>query len=370
MLPNFVGDQLRLARMCMGWSLDELGAKCSVSRQYLHQVENGSKLPTEDMERVLAEVLGVKSKFFRLNGVPQVRPEQVHFRKQLTTPISIATQVIARGTMTDRIVDALDRVLKLPSVNFPDIAATTNSEIEMAAEKARRFWGLGTDSPISSMMRVAENAGAVVTHFEGLSERVDALSMDRPRPIIVRGDAKASLCRQRFDIAHEIGHLVMHRGIVTGDSVTEKQAHRFAGAFLIPASTFVREFPRSGRLNWPAIFQMKLRWKVAARAIIHRAFDLGVISAAQYRSANIYLVKSGQAKAEKYDDQLALESPELLVAAMSALASRQGRLEKLMDDLGLENGMLTALTSRTWIVPQEFRDNVVSFPSGAVRQSN
>jgi Zn-dependent peptidase ImmA (M78 family) len=198
------------------------------------------------------------------------------------------------------------------------------------------------------MMRVVENAGAIVTYFQGVSERVDALSMDRARPIIVRSSLKESLCRQRFDLAHECGHLVAHRGLQTGDRETEDQANRFASAFLLPRAGFIPEFPVGKTLNWTAIYQLKLRWKVSARAIIRRAFDLRLISARQYRTANIHLVKTGQARVEKYDNELPLEQPELLDNALQALEAKKPTAIRLIaDDLGWDNGLYRLVTGRT-----------------------
>ena len=333
-----IGGQLRLARMAWGQSLDDVGASAHSTRQYIHQLETGAKFPTADMLAVLAEVMGVQESYFhKVNSAP-VTAEQCHFRKQQTTPMSITSQVLARGTLLDCFVSRLDKQLRLPKVNFPDFAIKSDEEIEQVAEACRRHWNLGVIAPITNMMRVVENAGAVVTYFHGISERVDALSMDRRRPIIVRSSAKESLCRLRFDLAHETGHLVMHRGLHTGDQVTESQANRFASAFLLPRAGFLKEFPRGSRLNWPAMFQMKKRWKVAVRAIVRRALDLGLITPSQYRSANIHLVKSGQAKSERYDDELPMEDPELLNTALEALGqAKPNAIRSIVDDLGWDD---------------------------------
>jgi hypothetical protein len=139
----------------------------------------------------------------------------------------------------------------------------------------------------------------------------------------------------------------MHRGVETGDKVTEDQAHRFASAFLFPRAAFIREFPRGRTINWAALFKLKLRWKVAVRAIIRRAFDLQMIDAAQYRTGNIQLVKTGQAKVERYDDQLPLEQPELLDGAISALQqARPNGVRELALDLGISNVMFELLTGQ------------------------
>ena len=344
----FRGEQLRLARLAFGYSLDEVGAAVGATRQFIHQLEIEAKAPSRDLVNELSCALGVTPRFFSASPRATVRPEQCHFRKQATTPASITSQVLARGSMLDALTEELDNRLELPGVNFPEATIKSLDDVEAAAEAAREHWGLGNSGPITNMVRVVENAGAIVTYFAGVSDRVDALSMDRRRPIIVRSEAKQSLCRLRFDLAHECGHLVMHRGVQTGDRPTEDQANRFASAFLLPRAPFLHMFPRSRFLNWELIFHIKLQWKVSARAILRRAFDLGVISSDQYRTGNIHLAKTGQTKVERYDTELPMESAELLDAAMDALeGTRAGALLEMANELGLGAPMFDHLTSRT-----------------------
>lgn len=347
---KIAGEQLRLARLSHGYSLEQVGELIGATRQFIQQLETGARSPSDDVVEALADVLGVTPAFLAEPMPSTVRPEQCHFRGHATRPASVTSQVLARGTLLDRFVAAMEQHLKLPDVAFPDIPASTTEEIEQAAEEARRFWGLGTTGPILSMMRVVENAGAIVTYFGDLSERVDAFSMDRRRPIIVRSSLKESLCRQRFDFAHECGHLIMHRGMQTGDRATEDQAHRFAGAFLFPRGAVLREFPRGRTINWQALYQLKLRWKVSVRAIIRRAYDLKLLTPAQYRTANIHLVKTGQAKVEKYDDDpsMPVEVPELLPAALAALPDAvYGGARAVGGEVGFGSIMLELVTGTT-----------------------
>ncbi len=248
-----------------------------------------------------------------------VKEDQVHFRKLTTTPVGVARQVIAHGTLFDALAAQIQEWLDLPTVDFPDIEADTPEKIEDAAKYCREYWGLGTSGPITNMTRVAENAGAIVTNFDGISEKVDALSMSRPRPLIVRSNLKESACRLRFDIAHECAHLILHKGIETGNRETERQANYFAGAFLLPKESFINEFPVQNRINWSRLYKLKLRWKVSVRALIRRAYELELIGDIAYRKANVFLSKSGQTKVERYDDQIELESPELLSTALQTL---------------------------------------------------
>lgn len=335
----FQGERLRLARVARGLTLDQLGAEVCATRQYLNQLEQEAKGPTSEMADDLAAALGVSRAFFARSTRDGVRPEQCHFRKQRTTPVSIVAQVLARGTILDSFVSRLDEELELPRVSFPYIAACSSTEVEEAADEVRRQWGLGS-GPVASMMRAIENAGAVVAFFSGVSERVDALSIDRRRPLVVRNEAKPTACRLRFDLAHETGHLVMHKGVQTGDRYTEEQANRFASAFLLPRAAFIHEFPRGRHLNWTGIFSMKLRWKVSAAAIVRRAYDLGLITPERYRTAQIHLTKTGQRKVERLDDEIPREEPELMAAAIRALdVSCPGSVRRLAEEVGLGDAM-------------------------------
>lgn len=352
---NFSGNKMRLARLAHGYSLDQLGIKLEASRQYLNQLENERKSPTDEMILALASVLGVEVSFLDNEIISAVKPEQCHFRKQATTPVSIANQVMARGTLFEKLIAELDQLLELPNVNFPDIHIESDLDIEAAAEHCRSHWGLG-DGPISNMIRVAENAGAFVSFFSGVSDRIDAFSIARHRPIIIRSESKKSACRLRFDIAHECGHLVIHQGIETGDKLREGQANRFASAFLLPRQQFAREFPKGKRLNWRGIYDLKLRWKVSAAAIIRRAYDLCLITADQYRIGSIYLRKTGQSKTEKYDEQINLENPEMLYNSFKTLINNDSNA---VIDILLKTGMKKEILKT--IINTDLLDKIIQF---------
>jgi len=320
---TFYGQRLRTARNFQGLSLEDVGEKVGATRQYLQQIEtNATKQPTQEMVHALASVLLVRADFFFRPEVYTVTDDQCHFRKLHTTPISIKNQALAYGTLFDELIENMDQVVRFPRVNFPQIAPRSFEEIEEIAVKCRQHWKLGIAGPIKNMVRVAENAGALITHFSAVSEKVDAFSMQRKRPLIIRNDAKPSACRQRFDIAHECGHIVMHTGIQTGDKKTEDEANRFASALLLPTDSFLKEFPRKVRLSWAALYEMKLRWKVSVSAIVRRAYDLGLLDAAQYRIANVHLRKKGESRLEIYDDRydlIPMEAPEAIPMAFEAL---------------------------------------------------
>ncbi len=359
--PKLSGERLRLARVALGLTLEQLGERVSASRQFLNQLEQEQKSPSSEMIDALCAALSVQPRFLFTSAPFEVALEKCHFRKQRTTPVSVTAQVTARATVFAEFLRRIDEEVSLPQVSIPSIAASSNREIEEAAESVRHIWGLGS-GPISNMTRVAENAGAVVTFFQGVSERVDALSVDIERPIILRNEAKPTACRLRFDIAHELGHLIMHKGIQTGDKTTEGQANRFASAFLLPRSSFIHEFPRTRFLPWELIFELKLKWKVSAAAILRRAYDLGMISADQYRTGNIHLSKTGQRKKERFDDILKPEQPELISSAISAIDTHSpGASTRIAQSVGMEAQFIQEVTDIE--LPTSGSDrNVIAFP--------
>lgn len=319
---TFNCNELRLARIFNELTLEELAEKVNKTRQYLHKLETGQTEPTKELLEKLAENLKVNPSFFTKSDVIPIREEQCHFRKLLTTRLQTKQLTISRIEFVRRLVKYLDQILNLPQVNIPEKAPLSLDDIEKAAEFCRKEWGLGY-GPISNINRLAESKGIIIANFQQTKE-IDALSVVGQRPIIIRNEFKESACRQRFDIAHEIGHFVLHSGTTTGDRTTESQANHFASAFLIPRTMMAKLFPRlrGSQFDWKAISEFKLTWKVSKAAILYRAHQLNLIDNIQYKTGIIALKRGGEAIKEKEDDLIPQESPELLSLAFSVLASQ------------------------------------------------
>lgn len=314
---NVLGGNVRLARLFHGLTLEDVASHLGKTRQYVHKIETEQIGPPPEVLAAIARLTQVEPAFFIARAPAPVAEEQCHFRKQFSTRSAIKHIALAKGEMFRRLVAGLEERLELPYPNIPQHDVHSLVEIERAAEACRTHWGLGY-GPIQNMVRVAELAGVVVTSFKGVSREVDAYSISAARPIIVVNSEDASACRLRFDVAHELGHLVLHVGLATGDRKTEGEANRFAGAFLLPRSSFVKEFPRlrGSYLNWQGLSEMKLRWKVSKAALLYRARQLSLISEDQYRTGVIRLHRGGEAKVEREDVQLAKETPELFDQAV------------------------------------------------------
>jgi len=297
-------------------TLVDLGARVAADPGFLSRIETGKQEPGTSLLTALAEELGFSEQFFFTNVADPFSLEECHFRHLQRATKRLKEVVLAEGTLVGELVGRLAEALDLPRFNVPEIIAASEDEIEEAARRCRVHWGLGENSRISNMVRLAENAGIVVVRLSENSRDVDAFSRFGRVSVIVLNDDKKSATRSRFDVGHELGHLVMHRGKETGDPITEGQANRFASALLLPRDEFTRTFRQMPGLSWAHLFEMKRQWKVSVAAIVRRGYDLGLLSEAEYRRAYKYLHFKGWHLGEPQEPPL--EVPELLGLALDA----------------------------------------------------
>lgn len=338
----FNGLELKLLRQFNQLSLEELGQHLECTRQYVHKVETGQTIPSDQFIQQAANYFNVPEELFT-HVKPVLQEEQIHFRSLRSTKVATKQVVIARGEYIKRLTEYLDSKLRLPKYDIHN--SSRSGSIEAIAEQCRADWGLGL-GPISNMVRLCESHGVVVTTFQSLSSEVDALSLATARPIFVRNEAKESACRQRFDLAHELGHLVLHDGMVTGDRITESEANQFASALLIPQTMMRTHFPtwfKGGRYNWSKLSEFKQTWKVSKAAILYRAKSLGLLTQEQYTSGVIALRKNSEAITEKEDHLIPQEKPELLQACFAMLAKKKIFAEDIAQALDVNVGFLENL---------------------------
>jgi Zn-dependent peptidase ImmA (M78 family)/transcriptional regulator with XRE-family HTH domain len=320
---EFSGANVRIARVFQGLTQEQLAEAVSTSPASLWNVERG-RVPSDSLLAALGLVLGFEPEFFFDPINTEFTVDCCHFRSSVSATEKTRKKILARGSLFAHLIAYLQTVLKFPTYQVPDLRANSPEDIERAAEKCRSDWGLGTSAPISKMSRVLENHGVMVRQLQGQSIKLDAFST-RPNQsglgFVVLSDGKGSASRARFDMAHELGHLVMHPDTSGLLADREKQADRFASAFLLPRDGFAREFWAGGKVDWNNVFHLKSRWKVSIQAMIYRAYDLDLINAVEFRKAYKTISVKGWRKAEP--NEPASEPPELFNKAMRTLVERK-----------------------------------------------
>ena len=352
----FCGDRLQVAREFRGLTQKQLSEEVAASPALVSLCEAGKKKdPAPDLVEAFASVLGFEPRFFYRAVDDLFLEDECSFRHRRAAPERLKSQIRAHATLIGMVLDRLRTLFRFPQLNLPHVAISNTEDIERAAEYCRTHWGLGVEGPILQIGRVLEHAGVVIAAHVVKSTQVDAFSRYGPTTIIFLNQVIPSTSRWIFDIGHECGHFVMHRGFHTGSIETEAQADRFASALLMPRRSFGREFGMRP-FGWEHIFELKQRWRVSAAAIVRRAYDLGLLGAVGYRRAFQYMsFKGWRTKGEPCEPTF--QPPELLGNALNALGTGT--------DLTLPQ-----LCRELHFAPDTFRDVTgVSFPSEQGRQA-
>ena len=310
----FVPERLTLARQLSGLTKSDLACAIGRTTSAVSQYESGRIRPDAAAVRLLVLTLGKSPPFFAapLRASP-VAPDACHFRSLRSASQRTRRKVLATATIVTEVAAFTAKYVDFPQNSLTALSLTpqTEEDIEHLATNVRETLGLG-HGPVSSVVRVAENLGVFTCTMSEGTKTVDAFSyVTDGRPYAFLLADKASPSRTRFDVAHELGHLLMHGEPRAGDREHEHQAHRFASAFLLPRDQFAIECPR--RLNFQRFFELKQRWRVSLAALFRRAFDLKLLSSASYRNGFQWLTRTGQRQRERFEPPL--EMPESLPGA-------------------------------------------------------
>jgi Zn-dependent peptidase ImmA (M78 family) len=239
------------------------------------------------------------------------------------------------------IYGVFSRYLALPATNLcfvdNEFEELDSDSIETSAARLRSDWGMGI-GPVSDLTAFAEANGIVIGKAD-LDQDVDGASDWRgERPFVVLNSRIKSCVRQRFSLAHEIGHLVLHRLADETDferqehhKLLEDQANLFAQAFLFPKRAYSREVPN---LRFDYLVELKRRWKVSMQAIVMRGKTLGIIDEAQVGYFYRQLSERGFSRTyEPLDDEMLIETQTVFSRAVELL-EKQGSISllDLIDD--------------------------------------
>jgi len=330
----FQPARLTLARELRGLSKAQLAEAVQKTPSAISQFESGRTRPDALTVRAMASALAVRIGFFaKSGGAPLISTDNCYFRSLRSASQRDRRSLLAVGTILCDLVNLLEDHVDLPREEVTTVASSANSaeEIENVAVEVRRKWGLGL-GPIPTIVKLLESKGVIVTYVSDHREQVDAFSTwNDNRPLVFLVTAKGSRSRTRFDAAHELGHLVLHADIAAASPEAEREANRFASAFLLPRDSFLRECPNY--LNWDHLYELKRRWRVSVAAIVKRGFDLGRLSEASYRRAFIHLNQTGQRHGETREEPEA-EFPLTLRRALDTV-SREYPLAVICEHLGI-----------------------------------
>jgi len=345
--PGFVGERLTEARQAFGLTKVALAEMLGVSSAAVSQYENGPQSPRSDVMERLCEKLGFPRAFFLR---PSINDDEspVFWRSNASATQMARERSTPRLRWLKEIRSYHDEFFDFPKLALPTFAVPedfrdlTSRQIDGFAQQCREWWGFGL-GPIPDLLLELENSGVITARVNVAADTLDAFSQWSSfvgAPYIVLGRDKASAVRSRFDAAHELAHVLLHRRVdrkrvnsKTDWKILEQQAHRFAAAFLLPAKSFVDELWAP---TLDAMLSRKERWKVSIAMMIVRCEHLGLINQDQTRRLWINYNRRGWRGEEPLDKVLKFEEPRVLRRSFEALVDEGLKTkEQIVEDLSL-----------------------------------
>lgn len=316
------GDLMHLARVSCGISQKDLHGKTGIDQATLSKLENDVIAPSGDYLASLSRELRRPVSFFQQNVPYYGRAVSVHsFRKKSAVRERELAKEMALVDIALIHLSLLFRYFTVSPLLVPDFSRRRSTETvgELAADVRSRF--NMPPGPVGNLTTILEDHGVVVffTDFSGVD--IDGLTIAPPElPPCVFVNSKRPADRQRFTLAHELGHLVLHRTLHEGDIETE--ANEFASAFLMPKEDIQEEL--KGTAGIARYAALKPKWRVAIAALAMRAKALNFISEYQSRQLWKRLSSLGYRKTEPPELSFPADEPVLLPTMFQAALVQLG----------------------------------------------
>ena len=355
--PGFIGDRLKEAREGRGITATAFADLLGVTRQAISLYESDLASPQPEIMEQIASKLNFPISFF-LRPVTTPKHAVIFFRSQASaTRLDRGRGESRIKWLSEIIVPYLLQFVTFPNSDLSKLKVSSNpfilsqDNIEEIATSTRRKLGLG-DGAISNVVLLLENNGFIVTRMDLNAPTLDAFSTfasQESKPYIILGADKQSAVRSRFDIAHELGHFVLHHKIQLDRfnnpqdfKFAEQQANHFASSFLLPRNKFAEDY------SFPTLDSfliLKSKWLVSVGVFIKRGFDLGFYSEEHYQRLWINYNRRGWRKEEPLDDRLPIEEPVLLRRAIKLIVESKVRTrEQILTEIPLASKDIEELT--------------------------
>lgn len=368
----FVKERLIEARDARAITQADLAKCLERPASTISNWERGHQAPEPSSLDLLARILGIPSGYF-VRPMPTHGISAIFFRSLANTTVRVRTREKARMRWLQHISLALQATLEFPHDGFPQIVGPRDYlklkevDLEHIAEALRTHWKLG-ESPVTNIVLVVENAGAIVGIDEVGNTKIDGQanwSACDKRPYILLARDKYTAFRRQMDVAHELIHLILHYGVDEDElaknfDLIEHQAKYTACAFLLPHRSFPSEIYS---LSLDGFLALKARWKVSIGAMIKRARDLDILSETAEKRLWKYRATRGWHRREPLDlpTETPVEEPRLLRRSIEMIADKKVRskVDLVHSDICLGASDIEMLASLT---PNYFADSAAVVP--------
>ncbi len=299
------GERVKQARELRGLTQAQLADRIGKDQSTIAYIEMGSFQPSDEVLGAIAIQTGFPPSFFRQSPRAGFPSGSLQFRARRMSA-GHRTQVHQYAkTLWESAEKMAEQINELP-VRVPRLTESP----ETAADVTRSELGLEPDKPVPHVINAVERAGVLVLTVPLPLEKWDAVCMwageETKRPVIVVA-SEAPGDRLRYSVAHELGHLVMHQTLNGDLQDIDREADRFAAAFLMPEAAMRQELMPP--ITFTSLAELKPRWGVSMQALARRARHLEIISDSQLKYLYKQLSLRGWRKEEPPELAVPVERP-------------------------------------------------------------
>ena len=333
---TFNPNRLKLARARRMLTMKALAESVGMTPRMISNYENGrNDVPTDTLKNI-ARALSYPEEFFKGDDLEELDPDWVSFRSMKGMKSVQRDAALSAGSIAILFCEWLERRFELPPTCLEDLREIGNPE--ESARTLRENWGLG-EKTITNMIHLLESKGVRVFSLAENNKAIDAFSFWKDDKAFVFLNTFKSAERSRFDAAHELGHLVLHKHGGPRGREVEHEADKFASAFLMPSHSV-----RSNPLYFPQIdnlIQLKKVWLVSLASLVRRLKDLDLITEWHYRSLNIEMAKRGMLRHEP--EPINRETSQILTKIFRSLRDNGTTKTNIANNLGIPAGEIDQL---------------------------
>jgi Zn-dependent peptidase ImmA (M78 family)/DNA-binding transcriptional regulator YiaG len=332
----FNPSRLALARKRKGLNKIEFARRMGIPLRSYKSYELAEHKPSRAAITKMVSVSGFPEAFFFGDTLEEPREDSASFRSMSRMKAYQRGMALSQGAIALHVNGWLEERFELPRVDIPNLR--DESSPEAAAEALRHHWSIG-ELPIGNMIHLLESRGVRIFSLAIDALEVDAFSMWKEETPFIFLNSRKTPERSRYDAAHELGHLVLHRHGGPVGRKAEEQANAFASGFLMPRSSVIAHVPRFPTLA--TIVKLKSIWKVSVAALTYRLHTLGILTDWEYRSLYIQISKNRYRTREP--NPVPREISQLLPLMFDALKEEGFSRSRLARELSLPQSELEYL---------------------------
>lgn len=290
----FNPQRLEIARKRRSLTAKKLAEKSGISAVTISRIMKDESNPELHTIEALGKALQYPTGFFFQDDLDTIQTEAASFRSLKAITVKERNSALSASSLAFELNDWISSKFNLPAMDLPDLSDLA-SDPATAASILRRSWGLGS-RPVGNLVRLLESKGVRFFSLFENTQNVDAFCCWRNKTPFIFLNTLKSAERSRFDTAHELAHLVLHRRNGSRHAEAENQADQFASEFLMPSSDIFSNLPKF--ISLETLIKSKKRWRVSVMAFANRLHKLGIVSDWQYRTLCIQSSKNGYRKIE------------------------------------------------------------------------